>query len=351
MTSWHEQYNYFMPRHFAYSALVLVLVTFATLSRTSTSQAESVNQPPEAGSPFDLINAVNALRISYGLAPYSINSILMYTAQAQADFMAATEDVTHTGPDGIGLTDRLLAAGYPLAGDLSAGGFRAENITSGNEDRTAQSAVDGWAGDALHLNTMISPNLSEIGAGVAIANGRVYYVIDCALPATDGVPQVSTSVPDNGSIVPTREPTNSVAIVSTPNSNGEVIHEVQQGQSLWQIAIAYNVRIDDIKRLNNLFDNSIYPGNKLLIKQDVILPTALLTETPMGGSTAAATTVAESPTFTLLPTVTIIFSTEAAYSASVDDNSIMGIAMGIIALALLGGGVFTWLGSKKKTDS
>ena len=338
-----------MPRHFTCSAfvLVLVLVTFATLSTTSTSKAESVNQPLEAGSPFDLINAVNALRASYGLAPYSINSILMYTAQAQADFMAATEEVTHTGPDGIGLTDRLLAAGYPLAGDLSAGGFRAENITSGNEERTAQSAVHGWTEDAPHLNTMISPNLSEIGAGVAVANDRVYYVIDCALPTIERVPQGSTSASGSGSTVPAREAQTSVAIVSTPNSNGDVIHEVQQGQSLWQIAIAYEVKIDDIKRLNNLFDNNIYPGNKLLIKQDVILPTASLTETQISGST----TIAESPMPTLLPTVTIIFSTEAASSTSVDDNSIMGIAMGIIALALLGGGVFTWLGSKKKTDS
>ncbi len=351
VTSWHEQYNYFMPRHFTYIALVLVSVTFATLSRTSTSKAESVTQPLEAGSPFDLINAVNALRISYGLAPYTINSILMYTAQAQADFMAATENVTHTGPGGIGLTDRLLAAGYPLAGDLSAGGFRAENITSGNENRTAQSAVDGWTGDAPHLNTMISPNLSEIGAGVAISNGRVYYVIDCALPTTGGVPQVSTSASGSGSTVPAREAPISVALVSTPNSSGDVIHEVRPGQSLWQIAIAYEVKIDDIKRLNNLFDNNIYPGNKLLIKQDVILPTTSLTEMPTNEPAVTPTTIAESPTPTLLPTVTILFSTEAVSSTSVDDNSIMGIAMGIIVLALLGGGVFTWLGSKKKTDS
>ncbi|MCI0549927.1 MAG: LysM peptidoglycan-binding domain-containing protein, partial [Anaerolineae bacterium] len=119
-----------------------------------------------------------------------------------------------------------------------------------------------------------------------------------------------------------------VALVSTPNSSGDVIHEVWPGQSLWQIAIAYKVKIDDIKRLNNLFDNNIYPGNKLLIKQDVILPTASLTEMPTNGPAITSTTIAESPTPTLLPTATqtIIFSTEAVSSTPVDNSSIMGIA-------------------------
>jgi LysM repeat protein len=263
--------------------------------------------------------------------------------------MAATGDVTHSGPDGIGLTDRLLAAGYPLAGDLSAGGFRAENITSGTESRTAQSAVDGWTGDALHLNTMISPNLSEIGAGVAVANGRVYYVIDCALPTTNGLLKSSTSVAASEATALSPSGQISVPIVSTPNSDGDVIHEVEPGQSLWQIAIAYAVTIDDIKRLNNLFDNNIYPGYKLLIKRDVILPTALPSEVPATGSDATSTSLLFSPTPNLLPTVTIIFDRPSA--APFRDNSVFGIVMGIIALALLGGVVFTWLGSRKNTDN
>jgi len=31
---------------------------------------------------------------------------------------------------------------------------------------------------------MVSQNLTEIGAGVAVSGGRVYYVIDCARPTT-----------------------------------------------------------------------------------------------------------------------------------------------------------------------
>ena len=111
----------------------------------------------------------------------------MSTAQAQADYMAAIGSVTHSGPGGIQLTQRLLNAGYPLAGDILLGGFRAENITGGNI--IAAQAVQGWTGDALHLNTMLSPDLTEIGAGVARAGDRYYMVIDCALPTTNGQPK------------------------------------------------------------------------------------------------------------------------------------------------------------------
>ena len=347
-----------MPQTLIRIVIVFSLVSFIGFTTAASSRAETVEQSLAIVSPYDLINAVNALRSSYGRAPYSINSILMNTAQAQADFMAATGDVTHSGPGGIGLTARLLAAGYPLAGDLSAGGFRAENITSGNEGRTAESVVDGWSGDALHLDTMVSPNLSEIGAGVAIANGRVYFVIDCALPTTAVLPPGATSVPGSGSAFLTPNAPISTAILSTPNSEGDVIHEVQPGQSLWQLAIAYDVKIEDIKRLNNLFDDNIYPGNKLFIRKAVILPTDSIT---------AVARIEPSLTFTTVPvnqavatsTAIIFTSTEVSSwtsetskaSMPVDDNSILYVTIGIIVLALLGGGVVTWLGSRQKSDN
>ena len=335
-------YNYFM----LWRALSLVGVMVIVLGLPSPSRAENVKSPSLAGSPMDLVNAVNALRASFGLPLYSISPILMATAQAQADFLAATGTMTHSGPGGIGLTDRLLAAGYPLAGDLSLGGFRAENITGGDETMPAEAAVDRWTGDAPHLNTMVSQNLTEIGAGVAISNGRVYYVIDAARPTLAGDPPVAaTSVGGGSAFAGDVSPEIIIPVsISTPNAEGNVFHEVKFGQTLWQIAITYETKIDEIKRLNNLFDNNIYPGNTLLIRTGVIVPTASPTPSPAPTSTSLQTP---------MPTARINTATSTpggvSQSGLTRDGAVMYAMIGIIVLALLGGGIFTVLGNSKKS--
>ena len=324
---------------------MVILAVFILFGSAMPSHAISSNGPQLAASPSDLINAVNALRASFGLAPYSINSILMSTAQAQADFMAATGNMTHSGPGGIGLTERLLAAGYPLAGDLSLGGFRAENITGGDENMPAEAAVDRWTGDAPHLDTMVSQYLTEIGAGVAVNNGRVYYVIDAARPTMSGDLQVPGATNEgNGAVVVPEVPMVIIPVtVNTPNAEGKVIHEVKPGQTLWQLAISYETKIDEIKRLNGLVDNNIYPGNKLLVKTAVIVST----------STQAGVSSPETVS-TSLPTITATAqgatSTPETISSFSRPNStaVTNVLIGIIALAILGGGIFTWLGRARK---
>ncbi|NTU54908.1 MAG: LysM peptidoglycan-binding domain-containing protein [Anaerolineales bacterium] len=344
-----------MYRRFIFTTLMTILAFLLAFTRPEPSHAKTVPAPLAADSANDLINAVNALRASNGLPAYSINSLLMYTAQNQADFMAANGIVTHSGPGGIGLTDRLLAAGYPLAGDLSLGGFRAENITSGSEGMSAQSAVDQWTGDAPHLNTMLSPNLSEIGAGVAVAGGRVYYVIDTALPKTGGPPPAASPVVGGESAVPAPPAGMQndalvvpVVVINTPNPDGDVIHEVLAGQTLWQIAISYNVKIDDIKRLNNLLDDNIYPGNKLLVQKGV----SVVTEPPPTENPPIAVTVPPIPIETRLPVVSSVAATPTSpvvNSAVPANGKVMGAVIAILALGLLVGVVFSWFGSARKS--
>jgi len=325
---------------------LFALVLLMAFVLPSPSRAESNGQPNLEDTPYDLINAVNALRASNGLPAYSISSILMYTAQTHADFMAATGNMSHTGAGGSSVTDRLLSAGYPLAGDLSLGGFRSENITGGSESMSAQAAVNQWTGDAPHLNTMLSPNLTEIGAGVSVNGGRVYYVIDAARPTTSGAPQGSTPVAGGGSAVPLVNEVIIPVVVVTPNSEGDVIHEVRAGQTLWQIAIAYNVKINDIKALNVIVDNNIYPGDTLLIKKEQVAVSATPAETETSEPTASPTMVVESPATAPSATFT---STPGAPTSTPNTNSpIMTIVMAIVALALLGGGIFSWVGSSKK---
>jgi uncharacterized protein YkwD/LysM repeat protein len=338
-----------MHDRFLRQLLIVVIALSFFLPSTTPTQAAAIGQA-FAGSPSDLILAVNALRASHGLPPYAVNSTLMAAAQGHADYMAVTGNVSHTGAGGSTATQRLLSLGYPLAGDLSLGGFRSENITSGNEEMSAQEAVNRWTGDAPHLTTMISPDLTEIGAGVTVLDGRVYYVIDCARPTDSGIPQVvDPSAPGASPAAgPTLPPGVSgimiPVVVVTPNAAGDVIHEVKAGQTLWQIAISYETKIDAIKRLNNLFDNEIYPGTRLLVKKGVFLAPTVPVETPIPETVAAATVL---PATQAAQTSTRV-TAPAAMPATPGTRNTLQITVGIIALAVLGGGVVAWWGSRKK---
>jgi len=319
----------------------LFIAFLSFLARGSMAKAYSPVSFQNSGSAYDLINAVNSLRGSYGVPAYSINAILMFTAQNQAEFMAVNQTVTHLGPGGVSVTDRLLAAGYPLAGDLSLGGFRSENIISGSESMSAENAVQQWTGDDPHLNTMISASLTEIGAGVAINNGRVYYVIDAARPTTSGA---LTTLPGGESVPQVFEAPIPTIGLNLPNSDGDIFHEVLPGQTLWQIAIAYEVKINDIKALNNLSGDDIYPGQQLLIKRTI----QNATNTPPVELEVAVT---PSVNYQLDPTsapqhISTVPSTLPEPVENTDNASIIGGVIGILVLAIMAGIMF----SRKSTD-
>lgn len=230
--------------------------------------------------PYSMIAEVNALRTSNGLPAYTVSPILMGIAQQHAEYMAAN-GVSHYGYGGTRPYQRALNAGYPLAGDLSQGGFISENITAGG-DKSVQQAVLDWQGDQPHWHTMMSTDLMEIGAGVAIVNGYVYYVIDCARPLGAKPPAVNTAAPGE-----TQQPQQPVATIyvgpplartvipSTPNAEGRLVHTVGPGETLWLIAVTYNVTILEIRELNYMSEtDAIYPGEKLLIAKDVVVTLA-----------------------------------------------------------------------------
>ena len=148
--------------------LSVVLFTFG-----SGNAHASARDPRPATDAYTLIAEVNALRATNGLQPYTVNATLMAIAQAHSDYQAAMRTVTHYSADGSRPYQRALAAGYPVGGNLSLGGYFSENITAGTNKTPAQ-AVQEWQGDAPHLNTMLSPYLTEVGAGVTNVDGYIY---------------------------------------------------------------------------------------------------------------------------------------------------------------------------------
>ncbi len=322
---------------------VSLLFAFAVGLFPAGTQAQSVSVSAPQNS-AELLAAVNALRAAHGLPAYSSNSILMQIAQVQADYLAATGGAYgHTGPGGTTPRDRASAAGYLV------GSFFSENWEAGSGLSPA-GAVSAWQGDSAHLNTMLSANLVEAGTGVSKAGGIVYYVLDAGAP--DGSPGNSGTT-DNGTPVVSGTPLVSDFIVpvttNTPDANGLVYHEVAYGQTLWSIAIAYGTKIDEIRKLNNLPTNDIYPGEKLLVLKGPTplpaSPTPKGTSTPIGYLIVTPTRTVASPTVTATEMATITDTPAPLPPAKRTGTNVTAIV--IIGLALVLAALGTWLGTRK----
>ena len=297
-----------------------------------------------ASNAYDLIDAVNSLRASHGLPPYTPNSILMHIAQSQADYLASTGGANgHIGPGGTHPIDRAIAAGYPVSG-----GYISENWEAGS-GLDAQGAVNNWMGDAPHQGTMLSSALQDIGAGVGHAGDIYYYVIDCGLARGASIPAVTSGVGTTiavsgtpGTLV-TLEATIPAAIVSTPDEKGNVYHIVQPGQTLWQIALAYKTTIDKIKSANSLPSDAILAGQKLFIFREG-------TSTPLPPT---PTNTLNPSTSTPLPTFAIFTQTPTGTSTLVPalsaESSIGagGAVAAIVLVALAAAGLVAWFGRSR----
>ena len=273
---------------------------------------------------YDLVNAVNALRANQGLEPYRVDTGLMAYAQEHSAYQAAIQAGTHQHSDGS------------LALDLGL----LENVAGGDEGVVTTAVVVNqiWV-DAGHRQVLTGYASGEIGAGLALSgNGQVYYTVvvrpgeEIAVAAT----QPSAPVP-------------SAALgTSTPEADGSITHVVRDGESLWSIAIAYDVSIDNIRLLNGIpLDSTVIRvGQRLLI-----WVTAPPTPVPTEGLASTASDLVGPPTSTSTATMTAIPSPTSTVTPAGIGLELGGrlsrlqrfvlLAVGIVGALVLAGSVYS----------
>jgi uncharacterized protein YkwD len=103
----------------------------------------------------DIFFLVNRERAGNDLPPLECDPRLSDIAQGHAEDMARRDYFSHTAPGGVGMKERLAAAGitYHLAG---------ENIAWG--DRGAESVVRRWMGSPGHRKNILG-NFTKVGVG------------------------------------------------------------------------------------------------------------------------------------------------------------------------------------------
>lgn len=125
-----------------------------------------------------------------------------------------------------------------------------------------------WS-DWVHWETMVGYVDGSVGAGVTTVNDNVYYTLN-VLPAGSVVEDGAS--PASAAILPQQQQATSVPftqlITATPDEDGIIIHVVQYGESLWSIAIAYGVKIEQILKNSNLSPatSEVFEGQRLVIQ-------------------------------------------------------------------------------------
>jgi LysM repeat protein len=219
--------------------------------------------PAQQVSAFELILAMNTLRVSYGLPPLIEDPIVNAVAQSTAATMAANNMSWHIGD----VRGRIAAAGYGGGGTVWA----TENFAVSSGGMGIDEIMAAWA-DPDHMRPAVNPAYCHVGAGAAqAANGRIYYILQAAYVAgqecgSSTSPTGPGGNPQPGSIP---NPVSQLIIpvkIATPDAEGRVFHEVQAGQSFWSIAIAYQITIRDLEVWNNLSRNTpLQSGQRLFI--------------------------------------------------------------------------------------
>jgi len=279
-----------------------------------------------APSPYDLISMVNDLRLNNGLPAMEIDGALMSAAQTQSDYLGSAYgtnfpswDMGHVGAGGTAAIDRAAAAGY----FVGPGWNVLENWAGGNNSIPLSEIVYSFWNDDAHMGNMLHPDVVHVGAGVTEGDGYIYYIINFAVKYGSG----GSSSGGVASTVPTTAVTQKIAPVTvvTPNEDGSIIHEVEVGQALWNIAIAYEVTVNQLLALNNLSENAVIYVGQTLFVQPAYTPTPLPT----------ATQTPRAPTRTPVPAQTAQAVKTQVPNSENNGSGIFGLDRQTMGLALI----------------
>jgi uncharacterized protein YkwD/LysM repeat protein len=276
---------------FIASQLICILLISAAPNQQGSLYEVTETPSGHVATADELVYFTNLRRTQFGLPALSVNSILMSTAQQTADRMAGIHQSDHLG----GVASRIQQAGY-------GGGVRVwatENVANGSDSTAEQLVYVTW-NDDIHNIPVMNPIYCDIGAGVAQdSEGKYYFVLHAAYTdkhycgeyiAPDGTTletiyadQFNTG--DNSKTQEATEVSQYMQPVGrvTPNTDGQILHEVSYGQTLWSIAITYGTKIKEIQALNGMTEDNqtVYPGQVLLIPTSLTpYPTEEMTVTP-----------------------------------------------------------------------
>ncbi|MEM6283867.1 MAG: CAP domain-containing protein [Chloroflexota bacterium] len=235
----------------------------------------------------ELLNRVNNLRTSLGLAPYSMNSALNAAAASHARWMAGTGQVSHTQPDGSTPRTRAAAAGYRSQ-------FVAENIYGGG-NASVNVAWNFWVNSGVHYRGLTNPNYQDVGIGIARGSGGGAYVMVFGNSSGSWNNQriSNTGSASAGEGAEAAAPPPPPSFVVGVDALGNIMHEIQPGDTLGDIALLYGYSWGDIPYMMEINELDDIGARELKVGAVMLVPPQDGTYTPTPG--APPTTATDEP--------------------------------------------------------
>lgn len=278
--------------------------------------------PPAAaqGEAGDLLGRINGLRASVGRGPYSMNGALSAAAQSQAQWIVDNGSVSHTRPDGSGPRTRALNAGYPST-QVS------ENIYGGT-NASVNDAWTFWVNSGIHYASLVNAAYTEVGVGIARGGWGNAYVLVFGNPggAPPPAPAAIGAASNNGGGGGQAAASGPPAYVLGLDDRGNIMHQVQPGDTLGDIALIYGYTWADLPALMAL--NNLRDVRDLDVGSIFLVPSRAGTYTPTTDPNSPTPTFTASP---LPPTITPFVAVRAEGAVVQSDSGPLPIITPVIA--------------------
>ncbi|MEU6083511.1 CAP domain-containing protein [Streptomyces sp. NPDC047108] len=136
-----------------------------------TTRSAPTRQPTSAatGDAARIVELVNQERSQAGCSPLKTNAKLTAAAQKFTDAMARAGTLSHTGPDGSQVQDRVEREGYAW----SAVG---ENIAQGQS--SPEEVMNSWMNSQGHRENILNCSFREIGIGIHEGDNGPWWTQD-----------------------------------------------------------------------------------------------------------------------------------------------------------------------------
>jgi hypothetical protein len=252
---------------------ILFLLCFFVLFTHTASAQDAVS---------DLLGRINSLRGTLGLPPYALNSQLSAAASSHAQWMVDNDTVSHTGAGGSRPSDRVAATGYNAS-------WVSENIYGGTM-ATPDDAWNFWINSPIHYAGLTSTNYTEIGIGVGRGDWGQAFVLVFGRPGSAPPPAPPAASGNGGGSGGGEQVAAAPSFVRGVDASGNIMHEIQPGDTVGHIALLYGYTWDDVPYMLEL--NGITDVRDLEIGAIFLVPPHDGTWTPTPGGTLVTETPA-----------------------------------------------------------